>query len=74
MHYRLCRVHQDGATELVSEHGSLTEGWRAGQAAVHADAESAFALFTSEEPGRRTARFGFSQIESSQLTLPGMTL
>jgi hypothetical protein len=67
--YKLCRVRQGGATELVSEHDSLAEGWRAGQAAVHADGH-AYALYTSEGAslGQRTARFGFSRIESSQLT------
>ncbi len=55
----LVRVHANGTEEPVSEHASFEEGWAAGQHAVHADHEGAFALY---HRGRRVARFGFNRI------------
>lgn len=72
MHYRLCRIGEDGVQVAVSEHPTLPAGWMAGQDAVHADSQSAYALYTDKD--QRVARFGFSRIESSQLSLPGMVL
>jgi hypothetical protein len=72
MHHRLCRIDRGGERVLVSEHDSLQAGWIAGQDAVHADSEHAYALYTDKD--QRVARFGFSRIETSQLSLPGMVL
>ncbi len=55
----LVRVHADGREEQASEHASFEEGWSAGQEAVHANREGAFALY---HRGRRVARFGFNRI------------
>ncbi|MDP8953298.1 MAG: hypothetical protein M3N18_13900 [Actinomycetota bacterium] len=55
----LVRVHADGREEPVSEHPSFEEGWAAGQHAVHADRQGAFALYRG---GLRVARFGFNRI------------
>ena len=55
----LVRVHADGREESVSSHPTFAEGWAAGQHAVHADREGAFALYRG---GRRVARFGFNRI------------
>ena len=57
--FTLVRVDQDGTEEQVSQHPSFGEGWAAGQHAVHADRQGAFALYRG---GRRVARFGFNRI------------
>ena len=58
----LVRVHADGTEEPVSKHPSFEEGWSAGQEAVHADREGAYALYRGR---RRIARFGFNRIAVS---------
>ena len=57
--YTLKRVLQDGTQEQISEHPDFGEGWSAGQHAVHADREAAFALYRGE---RRIARFCFHRL------------
>ena len=57
--FTLFRVDQEGNEEQVSQHPSFAEGWAAGQHAVHADRQGAFALYRG---GRRVARFGFNRI------------
>jgi hypothetical protein len=56
--HALYRVHPDGSTEPVSEHPDFGEGWAAGQSAVHADRDHAYALYTGS---RRVARFGHAR-------------
>jgi len=46
----------------VSTHKTLGEGFGAGQDAVHADAEHAYALYQDGAAPRRVARFAFSRI------------
>ena len=55
----LVRVHADGTEEPGGTFPSFEQGWSAGQEAVHADHEGAFALY---HRGRRVARFGFNRI------------
>jgi hypothetical protein len=55
----LYKIGRDGTREPVSTHKSLSEGFTAGQDLVHADAETAYALYKGE---RRLARFGFSRL------------
>jgi hypothetical protein len=72
--YELYRIGRDGTREasLVSTHKSLGPGLTAGQAAVHADVENAYALYQGE---RRLARFGFSRLQAKDLTtFAGFTL
>jgi hypothetical protein len=59
MTHTLYRIGRDGSRAPVSTHKSLSEGFSAGQAGVHADAENAYALYKGE---RRLARFGFSRL------------
>ena len=68
--YTLYRLHADGVTKtLVSKHASLAGGFGAGQDAVHADAEHAYALYLSD---RRVARFAFSRIMRAAEASPGL--
>ena len=56
--YKLYRI--EGADRIeVSTHKTLRAGFSAGQDAVHADTEHAYALYQGE---RRVARFAFSRI------------
>ena len=57
--FTLFRVDQEGTEKQVSTHPTFENGWAAGQHAVHADREGAFALYRG---GRRVARFGFNRI------------
>ena len=58
--YKLYRIEGADLTKLeISAHKTLGEGFSAGQDAVHADAEHAYALYQGE---RRVARFAFSRI------------
>ncbi len=65
--YVLRRVRQSGSEEFASGHPTFEAGWAAGQAAVHADREGAFALYGPG--GRRVARFGFNRIAVRGATL-----
>lgn len=53
--HELRRVHADGSTEPVSEHPDFAQGWEAGQSAVHADRDHAYALYRGRT---RVAKFG----------------
>jgi hypothetical protein len=66
--FTLYRVDETGAHTEVSEHRSLAEGWAAGQDAVHADAENAYALYLAgiNSPDQRVARFGFSRLPANK--------
>jgi len=71
--YTLYRI--EGADRIeVSAHKTLGEGFGAGQDAVHADAEHAYALYRGEQ---RVGRFGFSRIRAhvaDNLSLAGLVL
>jgi hypothetical protein len=54
-------VNPDESMELVSEHPDFGDGWSAGQRAVHADRDNAYALYAGS---RRVARFGYSRVTS----------
>jgi hypothetical protein len=70
--HTLYRIGRDGTREPVSTHKSLGKGLSAGQAAVHADAETAYALYKGE---RRLARFGFSRLLAKDpAAFAGLTL
>lgn len=58
--HALYRVHPDGTEEPVSTHPTFTEGWSAGQAAVHADRTNAYRLYA----GRRCVA-GFCSIRQT---------
>ncbi len=63
VHHALYRVHPDGATEPVSTHPDFGEGWSAGQSAVHADRDHAYALYR----GRTcVARFAHARASTRQ--------
>ena len=63
--YKLYRIEGEGRVE-VSAHKTLGEGFSAGQDAVHADPESAFALYLKGLNGDiRVARFGFSRLQGT---------
>ena len=57
--HALMRVYADGTTEPVSEHPTFTEGWAAGQSAVHHDRDHAYALYRGRT---RVAKFGHARI------------
>lgn len=57
--YALRRVHTDGNEEPAGAFPGFAAGWAAGQRAVHADRDAAFALYRA---GRRIARFGFNSL------------
>ncbi len=59
----LVRVDADGSEEPVSEHPTFSEGWSAGQEAVHANREGAYSLYWGD---RRVARFCPSRIASTK--------
>ena len=66
--YKLYRIEGEGRVE-VSAHKTLGEGFSAGQDAVHADSESAFALYLKGLNGDiRVARFGFSRLQGKAET------
>jgi hypothetical protein len=73
--HTLYLIRRDGTREPVSTHKSLSEGFSAGQAAVHADVENAYALYQGD---RRLARFGFSRLQAKLAKDPqafaGLTL
>lgn len=50
----LVEVRADGAEVPESEHATFSEGWSAGQAAVHANGGRAFSLYAD---GRKVAKF-----------------
>jgi len=64
--HRLFRI-EGGSTVFVSEHPNFTSGWRAGQAAVHSDAENAYCLINAF--GQSAANCGRSRTYSSELSL-----
>ena len=57
--YALRRVYADGGEEPVSDHATFSDGWSAGQRAVHQDHENAYALYRGQ---RRLARFGSARL------------
>ena len=57
--FTLYRVNADESMNLVSEHPDFGDGWSAGQRAVHADRENAYALC---QGSRRVARFGYARV------------
>lgn len=59
MGHRLWRVHPDGTEEPVSEHPTFEEGWSAGQQAVHAERDHAYALYAGN---RRVAKFAHMRL------------
>jgi hypothetical protein len=61
--YVLRRVHPDGTSKSVSEHPDFGEGWAAGQSAVHADRDHAYALYAGS---RRVAKFAHGQLTRSR--------
>ena len=66
--YKLYRIEGEGRVE-VSAHKTWGEGFSAGQDAVHADPESAFALYLKGLNGDiRVARFGFSRLQGKAET------
>ena len=66
--YKLYRI--EGADRIeISTHKTLRAGFSAGQDAVHADAEHAYALYLSD---RRVARFAFSRIMRAAEASPGL--
>lgn len=54
----LMRVSPDATEEPVSEHPNFTEGWEAGQSAVHRDRDHAYALYRGRT---RVAKFGHAR-------------
>lgn len=74
--YTLYRI-QGADRTCVSAHKTLGEGFSAGQDAVHADAEHAYALYLVGSDERRVARFGFSRIQAhvaDDTSLAGLVL
>jgi hypothetical protein len=66
--YKLYRIEGEGRVE-VSAHKTLGEAFSAGQDAVHADPESAFALYLKGLNGDiRVARFGVSRLQGKAET------
>ena len=66
--YKLYRIEDEGRVK-VSAHKTLGEGFSAGQDAVHANPESAFALYLMGLNGDiRVARFGFSRLQGKAET------
>jgi hypothetical protein len=66
--YKLYRIEGEGRVE-VSAYKTLGEGFSAGQDAVHAGPESAFALYLKGLNGDiRVARFGFSRLQGKAET------
>jgi hypothetical protein len=57
--YALRRVYTDGSEFPVSDHATFSDGWSAGQRAVHEDRENACALYRGD---RRLARFGSARL------------
>lgn len=58
----LVRVDADGNEEPVSGHASFSDGWSAGQEAVHADREGAYSLYRGN---RRAAKFAHSRVANT---------
>ncbi len=61
--HALYRVQGDGTEELMYEHPDFGEGWAAGQSAVHADRDHAYALYRGRT---RVARFAHARARSRQ--------
>jgi hypothetical protein len=57
--FTLYRVNPNESMDLVSEHPDFGDGWSAGQRAVHADRDNAYALYAGSH---RMARFGYSRV------------
>jgi len=76
--YTLYRIEGEGLAKLeVSAHKTLGEGFSAGQDAVHADTENAYALYVDGAAKRRVGRFGFSRLEAhvaDDVSLVGLVL
>ncbi len=69
--YVLVRVDADGNEEPVSEYPTFSEGWSAGQEAVHADREGAYSLYRGN---RRVARFCPSRIANTMANTEEISL
>lgn len=74
--YRVTRKRGKITRQLVSEHDSLRTGFSAGQDAVYADRENAFALYRENGDGTletRVARFASSRL-AVEVDLPAAGL
>lgn len=71
----LVEVRADGTEEVVSKHPTFSEGWSAGQEAVHADRTGAFSLYR-RFPDRRVARFCHHRITAKNpaMNFEGMVI